>query len=179
MKTTPRSTSSSTRWATTSGRGLLRISSPRAAWGGARTSRNKRAQVGFKSFLNITPTVTHVAAPSSSSPGRPASTGPPPPQPTSAAGASFILAFDENPLAEFVELPDEALEGGLWFSNVLCGVLRGALEMVRFDLWKLAYSDNRRFKCKCKPNSYQMYYEETRAQRYGSNLLNISRKRCL
>jgi len=33
-------------------------------------------------------------------------------------------------LAEFVELPDEALEGGLWFSNVLCGVLRGALEMV-------------------------------------------------
>jgi hypothetical protein len=23
------------------------------------------------------------------------------------------------------------MEGGLWFSNVLCGVLRGALEMVR------------------------------------------------
>jgi hypothetical protein len=39
--------------------------------------------------------------------------------------------LDENPLAEFVELPEEALEGGLWFSNVLCGVLRGALEMVR------------------------------------------------
>lgn len=45
-------------------------------------------------------------------------------------GASFSLTFDENPLAEFVELPEEALEGGLWFSNVLCGVLRGALEMV-------------------------------------------------
>jgi len=43
----------------------------------------------------------------------------------------FTLTFDENPLAEFVELPEEALEGGLWFSNVLCGVLRGALEMVR------------------------------------------------
>ena len=45
-------------------------------------------------------------------------------------GASFSLTFDENPLAEFVELPDEALEGGLWFSNILCGVIRGALEMV-------------------------------------------------
>ena len=43
----------------------------------------------------------------------------------------FTLTLDENPLAEFVELPEEALEGGLWFSNVLCGVLRGALEMVR------------------------------------------------
>ena len=29
-----------------------------------------------------------------------------------------------------MELPDAALEGGLWFSNILCGVLRGALEMV-------------------------------------------------
>lgn len=49
------------------------------------------------------------------------------------AGSSFVLALEENPLAEFVELPEEALEGGLWFSNVLCGVLRGALQMVRND----------------------------------------------
>lgn len=42
-----------------------------------------------------------------------------------------MLSFDENPLAEFVELPEEALEGGLWFSNILCGVIRGALEMVQ------------------------------------------------
>jgi len=84
-------------------------------------------QVGFKSFLNITPSVTHAAAPPPSSPSRPTSTvsaG------QTAAGSSFILTFDENPLAEFVELPDEALEGGLWFSNILCGVVRGALEMV-------------------------------------------------
>ncbi len=46
------------------------------------------------------------------------------------SGAYFTLALDENPLAEFVELPEEVLEGGLWFSNVLCGVIRGALEMV-------------------------------------------------
>jgi len=43
-----------------------------------------------------------------------------------------VLTFEENPLAEFVELPEEALEGGLWYSNVLCGVLKGALEMVSF-----------------------------------------------
>jgi len=46
----------------------------------------------------------------------------------------FILTLDENPLTEFVELPEEALEGGLWFSNVLCGVICGALEMVRAGL---------------------------------------------
>jgi len=50
------------------------------------------------------------------------------------AGSWFTLVLDENPLAEFVELPDEALDGGLWFSNVLCGVIRGALEMVRSSL---------------------------------------------
>jgi hypothetical protein len=49
----------------------------------------------------------------------------------------FSLTFDDNPLAEFVELPEEALEGGLWFSNVLCGVIRGALEMVRNCLTRL------------------------------------------
>jgi hypothetical protein len=49
---------------------------------------------------------------------------------SNAPGSSFTLTLDENPLAEFVELPEEALEGGLLFSNVLCGVLRGALEMV-------------------------------------------------
>ena len=83
-------------------------------------------QVGFKSFLNITPAVIHNAPVA----GAVSPTGTATPQPNS-SGASFTLTFDENPLAEFVELPEEALEGGLWFSNVLCGVLRGALEMVR------------------------------------------------
>lgn len=84
-------------------------------------------QVGFKSFLNISPTVTHGAptAVATSPTGAAAQ--------SAAAGSTFILTLDENPLAEFVELPEEALEGGLWFSNVLCGVIRGALEMVRFS----------------------------------------------
>lgn len=70
----------------------------------------------------------------------------------------FILTFDENPLAEFAELPLDAMgpkfakaaeekkvltwdnkheiegqEEGLWFSNILCGVVRGSLEMVRLS----------------------------------------------
>jgi hypothetical protein len=53
----------------------------------------------------------------------------------------FTLTLDENPLAEFVELPEDALEGGLWFSNVLCGVLRGALEMVRVVMNREAVAD--------------------------------------
>ncbi|KAJ7510080.1 transport protein particle complex subunit [Mycena galericulata] len=89
------------------------------------------SKVGFKSFLNITPTVTHAAVPPPPSPGRPASTGP---ASQANVGSSFTLTLDENPLAEFVELPDEVLEGGLWFSNVLCGVIRGALEMVQMQV---------------------------------------------
>jgi len=39
--------------------------------------------------------------------------------------------FEENPLADFVELPDDGrAQDELWFSNILVGVLRGALEMV-------------------------------------------------
>ncbi|KAH9854192.1 transport protein particle complex subunit [Lenzites betulinus] len=95
------------------------------------------AKVGFKSFLNITPTVTHGAQPIASSPTR---TSMPPPQ-VNAPGSTFTLQLDENPLAEFVELPEEALEGGLWFSNVLCGVLRGALEMVQMQVQAAFTSD--------------------------------------
>ncbi|KAJ4487772.1 transport protein particle complex subunit [Lentinula aciculospora] len=87
------------------------------------------AKVGFKSFLNISPSITHHAPPVPTSPTRPTST----PQANN-AGSSFSLIFDENPLAEFVELPEDALEGGLWFSNVLCGVIRGALEMVQMQV---------------------------------------------
>jgi len=39
--------------------------------------------------------------------------------------------FEENPLGDFVELPDDGrAQNELWYSNLLCGVLRGALEMV-------------------------------------------------
>ncbi|CAG8815963.1 16239_t:CDS:2, partial [Dentiscutata erythropus] len=65
------------------------------------------AKVGFKMFLNITPTLAN----------------------WSANEKEFSLIFDENPLAEFVELPDEEAASEIWYSNILCGVLRGSLEM--------------------------------------------------
>lgn len=49
--------------------------------------------------------------------------------------------MDENPLSEFVELPPDAREGGLWWSNVLVGVLRGALEMVQLQTAPYFVSD--------------------------------------
>ena len=61
-----------------------------------------------------------------------------------------MLTLDENPLAEFVELPESALptigadatpKGGLWYSNILCGVLRGALEMVQMQCEVVFLSD--------------------------------------
>jgi hypothetical protein len=39
------------------------------------------------------------------------------------------LTIDENPLATFVELPPA--HSNLRFSNIICGVLRGALQMVQ------------------------------------------------
>lgn len=45
------------------------------------------------------------------------------------ANTDCRLVLTQNPLAEFVELPPAAV-GSLYYSNVLCGVLRGALEML-------------------------------------------------
>ncbi|KFD57245.1 hypothetical protein M514_01756 [Trichuris suis] len=51
----------------------------------------------------------------------------------SPAGDEFSLVFDGNPLAEFVELPQER-HGNLQYSQALCGAIRGALEMVHFEV---------------------------------------------
>ena len=90
-------------------------------------------QVGFKIFLNITPTVTNWTS----------------------DNKQFSLILDENPLADFVELPDDGrAQDELWFSNILCGVLRGALEMVCADrlppLAEVMLTDGRRCKCKSR-----------------------------
>lgn len=70
-------------------------------------------QVGFKIFLNITPTVTNWTS----------------------DGKQFSLIFEDNPLADFVELPDDGrAQEELWFSNIFCGILRGALEMVQMQV---------------------------------------------
>lgn len=43
--------------------------------------------------------------------------------------ASYSLIFDENPLIGFASLPEE-YKSRLWYSNVLCGVIVGALEQI-------------------------------------------------
>ncbi|CAM6034624.1 unnamed protein product [Sphagnum compactum] len=64
------------------------------------------AKVGFKMFLGVSATVSN----------------------WSADGSECSLILDDNPLADFVELPDTCQ--GLFYCNILCGVIRGALEMV-------------------------------------------------
>ena len=46
----------------------------------------------------------------------------------SAAGDEFSLLLENNPLTDFVELPEG--HSNLNYSNILCGALKGALEMV-------------------------------------------------
>eukprot|EP01062_Namystynia_karyoxenos_P056466 TRINITY_DN47427_c0_g1_i1.p1 TRINITY_DN47427_c0_g1~~TRINITY_DN47427_c0_g1_i1.p1 ORF type:complete len:232 (+),score=79.69 TRINITY_DN47427_c0_g1_i1:94-696(+) len=46
---------------------------------------------------------------------------------------SYSLVLPDNPLTEFVELPDR-FKDCLWYSNLLCGVIRGALEMVMYKV---------------------------------------------
>ncbi|MCJ1378904.1 transport protein particle 22 kDa subunit [Xylographa soralifera] len=71
------------------------------------------SKIGFKIFLNITPVVTNWTTESK----------------------QFSLLFEENPLADFVELPDDGkAQDELWYSNILCGILRGALEMVQMQV---------------------------------------------
>ena len=67
-------------------------------------------QVGFKMYLGITPVVTN----------------------WSATGDEFSLLLENNPLTEFVELPEG--HSNLNYSCLLCGVLKGAMEMVT-ALW--------------------------------------------
>lgn len=120
------------------------------------------SKVGFKSFLNITPTITHhnrastqtgASVDNASNSGDTAGQSGTANDATAATGASaltnsttqeFSLTFEENPLAEFVELPEDARQGGLWFSNVLAGVVRGCLEMVQMQTECFFVSDTLR-----------------------------------
>jgi trafficking protein particle complex subunit 3 len=68
------------------------------------------AKVAFKMFLGVTAEVANWNADSS----------------------AFSLIIYDNPLTEFVELPPQ--HSTLLYSNSLCGVIRGALEMVQMKV---------------------------------------------
>lgn len=52
----------------------------------------------------------------------------------SADGSQFSLILDENPMIEFVELPEHMVKGGLQYSSVIVGLIRGALEMLHVQV---------------------------------------------
>ncbi|CAE1323746.1 TRAPPC3 [Acanthosepion pharaonis] len=68
------------------------------------------SKAGFKMYLGITPVVSN----------------------WSPAGDEFSLLIENNPLTEFVELPEG--HNALNYSNILCGALKGCLEMVQMDV---------------------------------------------
>ena len=91
-------------------------------------------QIGFKIFLNITPTIANWTS----------------------DNKQFSLLLDENPLADFVELPDDGrAQDELWFSNILCGILRGALEMA-----------SQRSRCTSLPQNYPSFWATTKADQH-------------
>ncbi|KAJ0044851.1 hypothetical protein Pint_04247 [Pistacia integerrima] len=67
---------------------------------------NASVQVGFKMFLGVTASVTN----------------------WDVDGTCCSIILEDNPLVDFVELPDTCQ--GLYYCNILSGVIRGALEMV-------------------------------------------------
>jgi hypothetical protein len=71
-----------------------------------REAADRVARVGLKMFLGVTATVTG----------------------WDAAGTACALVLDDNPLADFVELPPAL--AGLRYSTLLAGAVRGALEAV-------------------------------------------------
>ncbi|OLY79803.1 Trafficking protein particle complex subunit BET3 [Smittium mucronatum] len=75
------------------------------------------AKVGFKMYLNVVPNILNIDS------------------------TNCTLSLPENPFSENVELPLEAISNGLWYSNVYCGILRGALEEVQLDVTVSFLSD--------------------------------------
>lgn len=68
-----------------------------------------KIQAAFRLYLGFAPTITN----------------------WSASNDEFSIVIDQNPLTEYVELPDNL--GNLRYCNLLCGVIRGALEMVQIE----------------------------------------------
>lgn len=69
-----------------------------------------KIQTAFKMYLGVQPNVAN----------------------WSPAGDEFSFILDSNPLTDLVELPEDIK--GLKYSNLICGVIRGALEMVQLDV---------------------------------------------
>ena len=76
-----------------------------------RTTMDVVAKQAFKMFLGVYADVTN----------------------WDAQGQSCSLILRDNPLNDFVVLPPQ-IRNELWYSNVLCGIIRGALEMINLKV---------------------------------------------
>lgn len=45
-----------------------------------------------------------------------------------------LVFFRETPLVMFVELPKQLKEAGIWYSNVICGAIEGAVRMLEYPV---------------------------------------------
>ena len=70
------------------------------------------AKQAFKMFLGVQPQVSN----------------------WNATADEFSLILDSNPLIEFVELPEDGKFDNLSYSQVICGAIRGALEMLQMKV---------------------------------------------
>ena len=86
---------------------FARQSTPQAQCKDFRTTVDIISKQAFRVFLNITAEVEKYDEKSK----------------------GCFLVFRENPFAEFVVLPNSCVST-LWYSNVICGMIRGALEAV-------------------------------------------------
>jgi len=64
----------------------------------------------FRQYINVTPQVTN----------------------WNSEQDAFSLILDNNPLTDFVELPSEL--AALNYCQMICGIIRGALEMVQLEI---------------------------------------------
>ena len=48
------------------------------------------------------------------------------------AEKEYSITFNENPFNSYVELPDKLKD--LWYSNVICGIIRGLLDTVNYQV---------------------------------------------
>jgi hypothetical protein len=47
---------------------------------------------------------------------------------------SFFIIFQDNPLNDFVELPDNLVRSEFRYSNLYCGIIRGAFEQLHMNV---------------------------------------------
>ncbi|CAB3366214.1 Hypothetical predicted protein [Cloeon dipterum] len=71
---------------------------------------SEKIQLATRMYLGVSPTISN----------------------WSPSGDEFSLVMDNNPITDFVELPDSHM--GLKYSNMLLGVIRGSCEMVQLEV---------------------------------------------